>query len=142
MRVKVFHGTEATFDEFSPSFQGSANGTAPINMAGFNFTDSLEVALTFGPNVIEAEVTYANPLVMDANGEEYGTFKHVLNRKLDLSWGRGHDCVVIRNYRDAGIHQADDDGGLPSSTHYIPRDVAQVRVVAVTRRDATAAPTR
>jgi hypothetical protein len=121
----VYHGTDAQFDDFNLSHLGSANGTAPINMVGFNFTDSEEVARTFGKKIISAVVTMNNPYVIDAKGRSYSEFKHQLNAKLDRVNREKYDGVIIRNYGDAGKYGDD----YIVSTHYIPFSADQIRVV-------------
>lgn len=127
-RVVVYHGTDASFDRFDPRFLGSANGRAPVNMTGFNFTDDPEVAATFGRRVIEAEISFSDPFVVDARGADYGSFKHALNDAVTKASVRGHDCVIVRDYRDAGT-RCDDLDVVAPSTHYVPHDVGRIRVV-------------
>lgn len=98
---RVYHGTDADFDIFDSRLLGSANGKAPINMMGFNFTDNLELAKTFGKNIITADITLNNPLVIDAGGRDYSDFKHELNELLDDVTPE-HDGVIIQRYADAG----------------------------------------
>lgn len=97
----VYHGTDANFKAFDSRMLGSANGTAPINMLGFNFTDNPDLAKSFGKNVIKATVTLTNPYVIDAKGQNYSEFKHDLNDLLD-NVTKKHDGVIIKNYADAG----------------------------------------
>jgi hypothetical protein len=129
---RVFHGTRERFKGFNDRFLGSSHGTAPINMTGFNFSDSLELARTFGEIVITADVTITNPLVINARGARYGTFKHRLNEFLDEKLSPEHDGVIIRNYRDCGAigeHSV-------VSTHYVPRKVSQIKVTNVEGKTA------
>ena len=119
----VYHGTDSRFDSFDLQHLGTANGTAPINMTGFNFTDSIEVARTFGKHIITAIVTIRHPYVIDAKGRNYSEFKHVINVKLDQIDITKYDGVIIRNYADAGTYG--DDYIL--SNHYIPFNVEQIQ---------------
>lgn len=133
-RMTVYHGTDVNFETFDAAKMGSTNGTAPINMAGFNFSDSEAVALTFGMTIVAAEVSFCCPLIIDAKGGSYSEFKHTINDRLERALGKDYDCVVIRNYLDAGLH-CDDLEELQTSTHYIPRSVEQIRVVSISLKD-------
>lgn len=125
----VYHGTPSTFKAFADPALGSANGTAPINMTGFNFTDNPECARTFGPNVLTCEVTIQRPLVINAKGQNYSEFKGTLNDKLarlDRPANRAkYDGVIITRYADAGIHGDE----YIESNHFIPFTSDQIRVV-------------
>lgn len=120
---RVYHGTNATFGAFDQRHLGSANGTAPINMTGFNFTDSEAVARTFGNRVIQCVVTLERPYIINARGKTYSEFKHRLNELLDRVDRKKHDGIIIRDYLDAGTHGTDY---LPSN-HYIPFSVDQIK---------------
>jgi hypothetical protein len=120
----VFHGTDGLFRDFSNKSLGSANGTAPINMVGFNFTDSIDVARTFGKRIIQAQVTIDRPLVINAKSASYSDFKHVLNAKLSRVSKTKYDGVIIKNYLDAGKYGDD----YIKSNHYIPFDLSQIKV--------------
>lgn len=122
----VYHGTDHPFVNFDASFLGSSHGCAPINMTGFNFTDSEEVARTFGRHVITALVDIHQPRTINAKGMNYSEFKHILNdrlRKIDRS---KYDGVIIRNYADAGKYGEE----YILSNHYIPFSVSQIKVVS------------
>ena len=121
--ANVFHGTDADFKDFEDKFLGSANGTAPINMRGFNFTDSNDVAKTFGKNVIQANVTLNNPYVVDAKGKTYSDFKHKLNDILSKIDTSKYDGIIIKNYADAGLHGSDPI----ISDHYIPFNSSSIK---------------
>lgn len=118
----MYHGTDSTFENFDVAHLGSANGTAPINMTGFNFTDSEEVARSFGQNVISALVSISAPYVIDAKGQSYSEFKHVLNQKLARIDRKKYDGVIVKNYADAGIYSND----YILSNHYIPFSISQI----------------
>ena len=122
--VSVFHGTDAEFDSFEDGFLGSANGTAPINKAGFNFTNSEGVARSFGKRLIRAKVDIKNPYTINAKGRGYSEFKHVLNNKLEKIDRSKYDGVIIKNYADSGIH---GDGDIVSD-HYIPFSAGQITI--------------
>lgn len=128
----VYHGTETEFSMFSDDHLGSANGTAPINMTGFNFTDSLEVARTFGNRVIKARVKIDHPRTINAKGMNYSEFKHILNSRLEKTNRSKYDGIIIRNYMDAGPH-----GEYMMSNHYIPFSVNQITVLDDSNEDRT-----
>jgi hypothetical protein len=125
----VYHGTAADFQGFENNQLGSAHGRAPINMTGFNFTDNPECAATFGPNVLKCQVTIARPYVIDAEGESYTTFKHIINDHLyeldKPSKRKKFDGLIITDYADAGIHGDD----YIVSTHYIPFTKDQIKII-------------
>ena len=122
--IKVFHGTDADFTNFEERFLGSANGTAPINKAGFSFTTDSDVAKTFGKNVIEAKIDIKNPFVIDAKKQDYSEFKDVLNEKLENIDKSKYDGIIIKNYKDTGVH------GKTAiiSDHHIPFNVKQIQI--------------
>ena len=121
---EVYHGTNGTFSEFDDAYRGSALGKAPTNMAGFSFTDSEEVARTFGKNVVKAMVRIDRPYVIDAKGGTYSELKHVINRDLEEA-PKEHDGVIIKNYADAGLGGSD----YVVSNHYIPFSASQIKIV-------------
>lgn len=133
---KVFHGTDAKFGSFDDQHLGSANGTAPINMTGFNFTDSADVAKTFGGNVLACEVTINKPRVIDAKGANYSDFKHKINDVLDRVDRSKYDGIIIKNYMDAGKYG--DDYLL--SNHYIPFSKSQINVSSQNLNEAKETP--
>lgn len=133
-KVTVFHGTDAAFDRFDTAFLGSAHGGAPINMTGINFTDSREVAATFGKRVLTATLDIRKPYVMDAKGRSYSVFKHILNDRLHLVDRTKYDTIIIKNYADAGKHGDD----YIVSTHYIPLDPAAITLHEGLRESAEA----
>lgn len=120
----VYHGTKGQFPTFSDRELGTAHGTAPINMRGFNFTDDPECARTFGPNVLKCEVTISDPYVLDAKGKSYSDFKHVINERLPRI-KKQHDGIIIKNYADAGVHGDD----YITSNHYIPFNSSQIKIL-------------
>lgn len=119
----VYHGTDADFNSFDKKMLGSANGSAPVNMLGFNFTDNPELAQSFGKNLIKATVSLKNPYVIDAEGQNYSEFKHELNDLLD-NVTKKHDGVIIRNYADAGKYSDDYIHG----NHFIVFDPSAIQV--------------
>lgn len=121
----VYHGTDANFDSFDVRWLGSANGTAPINRAGFNFTDDPVVASTFGNRVVKASVVINRPYIIDAMGQGYSAFKDTLNETLENVDRTRYDGIVIKNYADVGIYGDDE----VASTHYIPFDCDQVTII-------------
>lgn len=125
----VYHGTPKKFKSFAAFALGSTNGAAPINMTGFNFTDSLEVAKTFGNNILKCEVQIFRPLVINAKGANYSDFKHILNDKLsslDKPSNRAkYDGVIIKQYADAGIYGTE----YIKSNHYIPFTSGQIKIL-------------
>lgn len=122
---KVYHGTDSTFDRFDDMHLGSAHGRAPINMTGFNFTDSLEAAHTFGANVMPCLVTLDRPYTINARGKTYAEFKHRLNDLLDRVDRSKYDGIIIKDYRDAGKR----GGEYILSTHYVPFSVGQIKIL-------------
>jgi hypothetical protein len=120
--ILAFHGTSAKFAEFNPAFLGTANGTAPSNMAGFHFTSDAAIAATFGPTVIPVLLSLETPITIDAKGRDYSEFKHVLNDRLDRIDKSRHDGLIINNYVDGGTF-----GEPAPSTHYIVFDPAKIR---------------
>ena len=132
----VYHGTDQEIDSFEDSYKGSAHGKAPINMAGFNFTDSEEVARTFGANVVKAKVRIDKPFVVDVKGASYSDFKHILNSKIEKAKNApGCDGLIVKNYADAGKHGED----YIVSTHYIPFSTGQIQVLPTVKTSAKAA---
>lgn len=123
--IRVFHGTDSDFTDFDSHFLGSANGTAPINKTGFNFTTSELVARSFGNRIIEANISIERPFIMDAKNASYGQFKDKLNEKLNKLDCSIHDAVVILNYSDAGIYL---DSNI-TSTHIIPLSTNAIQVI-------------
>jgi hypothetical protein len=125
----VYHGTETKYRSFNDKHRGSANGNAPINRTGFNFTDNIEVARTFGPIILVCEVTILKPLVINARGRNYSQFKHDLNDKLHDADKSKYDGVIIKNYADAGVHGDD----YIVSNHYIPFYTTNVKLKSRTK---------
>lgn len=122
----VYHGTDAEFEAFSNTQLGSANGRAPINMVGFNFTDNIDLAKSFGRRVIRAKITLNNPYVIDARGENYSEFKHELNDLLD-NMTENHDGVIILNYADGGKYTDEYITG----NHYIVRNPSNITILEI-----------
>jgi hypothetical protein len=74
-------------------------------------SDNPEVANTYarvrgdGPNVMPADVSFKNPLVVDAGGREWtgipwGSRKVATDTLANLARTFGHDGLVVRNVRD------------------------------------------
>jgi hypothetical protein len=123
--VRVYHGTDAAFKKFGDQFRGSSHGNTPSNKAGFHFSDSPEVAKTFGNSVLQCDVTFQRPYVVDAKGQNYSQFKHRLNDILDRLDRSKYDGIILKNYLDAGKH----GGDYLLSNHYIPFSSGQIKVV-------------
>jgi hypothetical protein len=69
-----------------------------------------------GPNVVPADVSFKNPLVVDAGGREWasipwGRGTTATDTLANLARKFGHDGLVVRNVRDVG-------GGGPLATTY------------------------
>jgi hypothetical protein len=122
---RVYHGTDARFRSFVDHYLGSANGTAPINMKGFNFTNNKAVAASFGSQVITCDVTIERPYVVDAGGQSYYIFKDRLNLLLNQASRKKYDGIIILNYRDAGRYSDE----YIKSNHYIPFSTDQIELV-------------
>jgi len=91
-------------------------------MTGFSFTDSIEVAQTFGKYIIKVELKMERPFIIDARGKDYSEFKHVINDTLERINPRKHDGVIIKNYSDGGKY-----GDCKISNHYIPFGLNQIK---------------
>jgi hypothetical protein len=120
----VYHGTEEELEAFNDKFKGTGYGEAPINMLGFNFTDSEKAARTFGERVVHARVRINRPYIIDLKGEEYSYGKHTINRRLEKLDKDKYDGIIIKNYADAGRH-----GHYIKSNHYVPFSTSQIQIV-------------
>lgn len=121
-KLNLFHGTNADFAAFDERFLGAAHGLTPTNLAGFHFTDSREVAATFGKHVLVCEVSMERPRVLDARGVSYAEFKHRLNDVLECIDRTRYDGILVRRYADAGTRSDE----LIVSTHFIAFSPGQV----------------
>ena len=127
----AYHGTKSDFEKFDNNQLGSAHGGAPINMMGFNFTDKLECAGTFGSKIIAADITINHPYVIDAKGKNYSEFKHVINGHLDDLDTNKYDGIIIMRYADA-VPNSDE---YIESNHYIPFSASQIKIIGYTKVD-------
>ena len=123
-KLTVFHGTDSDVSKFDRKFLGTSNGETPSNMMGFYFTDNIEVARSFGKNILTCEITIDRPLVVDAGGLNYSQFKHKLNSIVDKINTKKYDSIIVENYLDAGKYSRDY---LPS-TQYIVFDVRNIKI--------------
>lgn len=103
IKVKVYHWTEKDFTDFDNKFLWSNTWNTPTNKAGFSFTDNIEVAKTFWKNIKEKEVILNNPLVINAKGQDYWQFKHILNDRIEYAQKKLYDWVIVKNYKDAWL---------------------------------------
>jgi|JRHI01.1.fsa_nt_gi hypothetical protein len=98
-------------------YRGSPIGEAwapegALRNTTFWASDNPEVANTYagtrgvGPNVMPADVSFKNPLVVDAGGREWtgipwGSGTKATDTLADLARKFGHDGLVVRNVRDS-----------------------------------------
>ena len=93
LAVKVYHGTNANFSDFSLDY--SPEGA-------LFFTDNERIAKSFGSKVKVASIEFGNPLVVQGSNlpEEHEIDDmEALVRKARSG---GHDGVVIKDFNDYG----------------------------------------
>lgn len=91
--VKVYHGTEADFSDFSLDY--SPEGA-------LFFTDNERIAKSFGSKVKVARIVFENPLIV--HGSQLPEEHEIDDMEALVRKARsgGHDGVVIKGFNDYG----------------------------------------
>jgi hypothetical protein len=128
----VYHGSPKRFDTFvRPDIaailkDGYADEDEQNQGMGIYFTDSAENAATYGREVYPVYLRMLNPLIVDAQGENwsYVPFKgsfYYADDIVSVAEGKGHDGVVFLN-----IYDSKSANGILSNT-YIVFDPKQIK---------------
>lgn len=126
--IQAFHGSSISFDAFDDNFKGDFCGSTPTNLLGHFFTADITNALTYGPNLYKVTLSISNPYTLDAKGENYSTFKDVINELAESIDTDVYDALIITNYRDSAGKKVNEetqycifnpDNISIVSTHYI-----------------------
>ena len=120
----VFHGTYADeFKTFDAEERCVRWDGKEVKFKTFYFTDSREVAATYGNNTVEVHLSLKKPKRLDARGktwEEFSLFGKIVEASL-----AGHDGLIAKNIMDDA---ADDGAGHISSTIYVAFNPEQIRI--------------
>lgn len=128
----VYHGSNATFDTFRrPDISAilADDGASEDEMnqgMGIYFTDNAENAATYGREVYPVYLRMLNPLIVDAQGENWsyvpfrGSFYYA-DDIVSLAEEKGHDGVVFLN-----IYDTKSGNDILSNT-YIVFDPKQIK---------------
>lgn len=129
--ARLFSGAGRAAEEAAPAFTARAYRGSPIGETWapegslpnrtFWASDSRRVAdfcasdRGVGPNVVPADITFRNPLIVDAGGNEWasipwGSGTTGTDELAELARERGHDGLIVRNVRDM------IDGGPAATT--------------------------
>ena len=128
----VYHGSPKRFDTFvRPDIaailkDGYADEDEQNQGMGIYFTDSADNAATYGREVYPVYLRMLNPLIVDAQGENwsYVPFKgsfYYADDIVSVAEGKGHDGVVFLN-----IYDSKSANGILSNT-YIVFDPKQIK---------------
>ncbi len=133
--LRLFHGTQENFTEFSAAKTGLATGSK-YPRGAFFFTDSPEVASDYAQQrdwepgrVLPVHLSVKNPHIVDAQGKGYGG---ITREAIDYARRHGHDGVIIRNVIDAAKMRS-----AKPSTIYVAFHPHQVKSVFATAFDPT-----
>ncbi len=105
----VYHGTCHDFKFFDLKHGGKSTG-GYAQKHGIFFTDNILVAESYAKfakqvakkdntRIIEAYLSIKNPLTINANGKDYGEYKHVINDAVDRAKEKGRDGLIIKELR-------------------------------------------
>jgi hypothetical protein len=128
----VYHGTCHNFNFFDMKHGGKSTG-GYAQKHGIFFTDNILVAESYAkfakhvakkgnPRIIEAYLSIKNPLTINANGKDYGEYKHVINDAVDRAKAKGRDGLIIKNFVD------DLDYNIPA-TQYMVFNSDQIKII-------------
>ncbi|MHC4363067.1 MAG: hypothetical protein ACYSTZ_09580, partial [Planctomycetota bacterium] len=111
--VTGFHGTDARFEKFS--VDDSSIGAFFSSRADVANTFAVSRSKMFGgePKLLEAEIRFENPLVIDGSGKYAADFQFGPARESLLNDIRagGHDGVILKNVIDASPSSKIDISG-------------------------------
>ena len=102
--VKAFHGTDSEkFDvfesfEYDLAWSDDQGRAVAVNFETYYFTSNVDVAKTYGRNIIDVFLNSNNLKDIDAKGAnqtEYAPFEELVDARAN-----GYDGIVIRNYGD------------------------------------------
>jgi len=111
--VTAFHGTSELINEFKIKARG--NGYTAANGKFFKdsyadsgetefvyFSDNVEVCKTYGSVIMECELSFSNPFILEANFSHYASFGDVIRKTIEERIDTGlNDSIIINNLRDA-----------------------------------------
>lgn len=111
--ISAFHGTSELINEFTIKKRG--NGYTAANGKFFKdsyadsgetefvyFSDNFEVCKTYGEIIMECELSFYNPFILDADFSHYASFSDVIRETIELRIDSGlNDSIIVKNLRDA-----------------------------------------
>lgn len=121
----VYHGTKAkriaAFKAEPHDIRWSENGVMKdIRFSTFNFTNSSDVAATYGPTVIQVYLSIQNPKIINARGSTWDNFMPF--NKAAQAFVDKHDGLIVKNIRDEA------SGGGERSTVFIVFNPKQINI--------------
>ena len=113
MKTTAFHGTSELINQFTIKTRG--NGYTAANGKFFKdsyadsgetefvyFSDNIEVCKTYGSIIMECELTFENPFVLEADFAHYASFGDTIRKTIEERIDTGlNDSIIINNLRDA-----------------------------------------
>lgn len=110
--ITAFHGTSEFINEFTIKTRG--NGYTTSNGKFFKdsyadsgetefvyFSDNVEVCKTYGTVIMECELSFSNPFVLEADFSHYASFGDVIRKTIEDRIDTGlNDSIIINNLRD------------------------------------------
>lgn len=108
--ARLFHGTNKRFERFSQDMVGSHHNTPKEEIGEvYFFTTDILTAKWYAesasenhggsPTIIEAEISFNNPMVVDFDGTGIETLFDDINEAKS----KGHDGLITLNYDDGRI---------------------------------------
>lgn len=109
----AFHGTSELISEFTIKTRG--DGYTSLNGKFYKdsyadsgetefvyFSDNIEVCKTYGSLIMECELSFNNPFILDADYSHYSSFNEVIRKTIEERIDTGlNDSIIIKNLRDA-----------------------------------------
>jgi GNAT superfamily N-acetyltransferase len=131
--ITAYHGTDAKFTEFNPNFSNS-NSSTGVRKGHFSFTDSKEVAESYGENIIEVNLDIKNPLVVDADNMPFNEIKfrskyysENINDIAEIAQKEGYDALIVKNVKDTG-GKTSKPAGFDTATTTIVFNKKQIQI--------------
>lgn len=101
--VKVYHGTRAVFDRFSPRKTGEVYFTNKPELAD-QFSGANDPLLRDGsPNTVPVFVEAKQFKTVDMDGYDWNADPSKLRAEIDKAKAEGHSGLIAKNIEDAGV---------------------------------------
>lgn len=119
----LYHGTHAEgIERFEATPRDLRWGDRDIVLTPFYFTDSTEVAQSYGEHTVEAFLSLQNPKVLNARGRKWEDFG-LFGKTVD-AFVAGHDGLIVKNVMDDAYGEGD---GEIESTVYVVFSPNQIK---------------